>query len=258
MTLALAVTPKAGVSVFGQSVQVGAVPPSPGLGLSGPGEADLFGEGIVETIQHFDGPIRPLIVWQRFNRNDDAAAFIQSGSAGGHRTVATGSADVGRQLADGWTRYFGWLVATAGLLGGVLYLVTAGAVALVGRDHRRSRAAHLGLLGASVAAALVMTLGFTGADRPDRGAPARLGHLAVRPGRHGQPGPGAGGGRPEASGHRRGRHRRLHRGRASATPRSRSRPGTRSPASAPPTRTRSRCSRSPGSACSTWPAARPP
>jgi lysophospholipase L1-like esterase len=161
MTLALAVTPKAGVSVFGQQVKVGAVPPSPGLGLSGPGEADLFGEGIVETIQHFDGPIRPLIVWQRFNRNDDAAAFIQSGSADGRRTVSTGSADVGRQLAAGWTRYFGWLVVTAAVLGGVLYLVTAGAVALAGRDHRRSRAAHLGLLGASVAAALVLTLGFT-------------------------------------------------------------------------------------------------
>ena len=140
MTLALAVTPKAGVSVFGQSVQVGAVPPGPGLGLSGPGEADLFGEGIVETIQHFDGPIRPLIVWQRFNRNDDAAAFIQSGSADGRRTVSTGSqrgraaarGRLDRATSAGW-----WLVA--GLLGGVLYLVTAGAVALVGRDHRRSR-----------------------------------------------------------------------------------------------------------------------
>ena len=52
-------------------------------------------------------------------------------------------------------------MVTAGLLGGALYLVTAGAVALVGRDHRRSRAAHLSLFGASVAAALVMTLGFT-------------------------------------------------------------------------------------------------
>jgi lysophospholipase L1-like esterase len=161
MTLALAVAPKAGVSVFGQSVQVGAVPPSPSLGLSGPGQADLFGEGTVETIQHFDGPIRPLIVWQRFNRNDDAAAFIQSGSDGGHRTVSTGSHEVGLQLAAGWTRYFGWLVALAGLLGGGLYLVTAGVAALVGRAHQRSRAAHVGLLGASVAAALVMTLGFT-------------------------------------------------------------------------------------------------
>jgi hypothetical protein len=101
------------------------------------------------------------IVWQRFNRDDDAAAFIQSGSADGRRTVSTGSQQVGRLLAAGWTRYFGWLVAVAGLLGGVLYLVTVGAVALAGRDHRRSRAAHLGLLGASVAAALVMTLGFT-------------------------------------------------------------------------------------------------
>ena len=87
LTLALAVTPKAAVSVFGQGVKVGAVAPSLHLGLSGPGEADLFGEGIVETVQHFDGPIRPLIVWQRFNRNDDAAAFIQSGSDGGHRTA---------------------------------------------------------------------------------------------------------------------------------------------------------------------------
>ncbi len=161
MTLALAVTPKAGVSVFGQRVTVGAVPPSLHLGLSGPGEADLFGEGMVETIQHFDGPIRPLIVWQRFNRNDDAAAFIQSGSTGGRRTVSTGSAEVGQQLAAGWTRYFGWLVGIAALLGGVLYLMTAGAVALAGRDHRRSRAAHLGLFAASVAAALLMTLGFT-------------------------------------------------------------------------------------------------
>jgi lysophospholipase L1-like esterase len=162
MTLALAVTPKASVSVFGQDVEVGAVAPSPHLGLSGPGQADLFGEGIVATVQHFDGPIRPLIVWQRFNRNDDAAAFIQSGSDDGRRTVSTGSAEVGRELAAGWTRYFGWLVGAAGLLGGVLYLVTVGATGLTGKDHRhRSRAVHLSLLGGSVVASLVVTLGFT-------------------------------------------------------------------------------------------------
>lgn len=162
MTLALAVTPKASVSVFGQTVDVGAVAPGIHLGLSGPGEADLFGEGIVETVQHFDGPIRPLIVWQRFNRNDDAAAFIQSGSDDGKRTVSTGSADVGRSLAAGWTRYFGWLVAAAGLLGGALYLLSVGALALSGRDHRhRTRGGHLGLLAASVVASLVVTLGFT-------------------------------------------------------------------------------------------------
>jgi lysophospholipase L1-like esterase len=162
LTLALAITPKASVSVFGQSVKVGAVGPSFHLGLSGPGEADLFGEGIVETVQHFDGPIRPLIVWQRFNRNDDAAAFIQSGSDGGRRTVSTGSAEVGRELASGWTRYFGWLVGAAGLLGGTLYLVTVGAVGLTGREHRRrSRGVHLGLLASSVVVSLLVTLGFT-------------------------------------------------------------------------------------------------
>lgn len=162
LTLALAITPRASVSVFGQSVKVGAVAPSFHLGLSGPGEADLFGEGIVETVQHFDGPIRPLIVWQRFNRNDDAAAFIQSGSDGGRRTVSTGSAEVGRSLAAGWTRYFGWLVAAAGLLGGALYLVSVGAVALLGQEHRRrTRAGHLRLLATSVIASLVVTLGFT-------------------------------------------------------------------------------------------------
>jgi lysophospholipase L1-like esterase len=162
MTLALAVTPKAAVSVFGQSVKVGAVAPSVHLGLSGPGEADLFGEGIVETVQHFDGPIRPLIVWQRFNRNDDAAAFIQSGSDGGKRTVATGSAEVGSSLAAAWTRYFGWLLAAAGLLGAALYLVSVGALALSGQEHRhRTRSEHLRLLAASVVASLVVTLGFT-------------------------------------------------------------------------------------------------
>lgn len=110
MTLALAVTPKAAVSVFGQSVKVGAVAPSIHLGLSGPGQADLFGEGIVETVQHFEGPVRPLIVWQRFNRNEDAAAFIQSGSDGGKRTVATGRA--GLWLLGGVTRNRGHELCT--------------------------------------------------------------------------------------------------------------------------------------------------
>ena len=162
LALALTVTPKVSVSVFGQSVKVGAVAPGIHLGLSGPGEADLFGEGIVETVQHFDGPIRPLIVWQRFNRNDDAAAFIQAGCDGGRRTVATGSAEVGRQLAAGWTRYFGWLLVVAGLLGGALHLVSVGAAALFRREYRRrTRAGHLRLLATSVVAALVVTVGFT-------------------------------------------------------------------------------------------------
>lgn len=161
-TVALAVAPRASVSVFGQTVEVGAVTPSRDFGLSGPGEADLFGEGVVDTVQRFDGPVRPRIVWQRFNRNDDAAAFIQSETSDGRRTVQTGSAEVGDALVDGWTRYFAGLVIAAGSIGGALYLLTVGAAALVGRDHRhRGRRQHLALLGASVVASLVVTLGST-------------------------------------------------------------------------------------------------
>jgi lysophospholipase L1-like esterase len=163
MVLALLVTPPVAVSAFGQTVEVGAVTPSPGLGLSGPGEADLFGEGTLATVQHFSGPIRPKIVWQRFNRNDDASSFLQSSSANGRRTVATGSREVGAALADGWSQYFRRLFLVAALIGGALYLLGVGAVALAeGHDHRhRSRRHHLALLGLSVALSLVVTAAFT-------------------------------------------------------------------------------------------------
>ena len=65
---ALALTPPVSVSVVGQDVQVGAVPPSSWQGWSGPGQAELFGEGPVQTVQTFSGPVRPRLVWQRFNR----------------------------------------------------------------------------------------------------------------------------------------------------------------------------------------------
>ena len=161
--LALAVTPPVGVSAFGQTVQVGAVPPSLGLGLSGPGEAALFGEGTLDTVQHFDGPIRPRIVWQRFNRNDQASLFIQSKSAGGRRVVRTGSQEAGHALADGWSSYFQRLIAFAGLIGGVLYLLGVGGLALLSghRHQHRSRRHHLALLATSVALCVLVTGGFT-------------------------------------------------------------------------------------------------
>ena len=163
VVLALAVTPLVSVSAFGQTVQVGAVPPSPGLGLSGPGEAALFGEGTLDTVQHFDGPIRPRIVWQRFNRNDQASLFIQSKSAAGRRVVRTGSQEAGHALTDGWSSYFRRLIAFAGAIGGVLYLLGVGGLALLsGHDHkRRSRRHHLGLLATSVALCVLVTGGFT-------------------------------------------------------------------------------------------------
>jgi lysophospholipase L1-like esterase len=163
VVLALAVTPAVSVSAFGQTVQVGAVAPSPSLGLSGPGEAALFGEGTVDTVQHFDGPIRPRIVWQRFNRNEEASLFLQSKSAGGRRVVRTGSVEAGHALSHGWAAYFQRLIAFAGLVGGALYLLGVGGLALVlGHSHeRRRRRHHLALLATSIALCAAVTSGFT-------------------------------------------------------------------------------------------------
>ena len=163
MVLALLVTPPVSVSAFGQTVQVGAVTPSLSLGLSGPGQADLFGEGTLDTVQHFNGPIRPKIVWQRFNRNAAASQFLQSTSANGRRTVKTGSREVGSALAAGWSAYFRRLFLVAALVGGALYLLGVGAVALLqGHAHQhRSRRHHLALLGLSVVLSLAVTATFT-------------------------------------------------------------------------------------------------
>lgn len=162
LIMALAVTPKVSVSVFGQTVQVGAVAPSLSLGLTGPGQADLFGEGTLDTVQHFDGPIRPRIVWQRFNRNDQAGQFIQSTSSDGRRIVRTGSKDVGQALAGGWRDYFVRLLTAVGLIGGALYLASVGVGGLVsGQGHRkRRRRHHLIMLAASAGASVVLTSGF--------------------------------------------------------------------------------------------------
>ena len=160
--LALAVTPKVSVSAFGQTVQVGAVPPSPSLGLSGPGRADLFGEGAVDTVQQFGGPIRPLIVWKEFNRNDEASQFLQSSSANGRRTVATGSREVGDLLADGWKRYFSRLLLLSAVLGAALYLLGVGAAALFGRSWPHpDRKLRLALLAAATVTSLAVSGGFT-------------------------------------------------------------------------------------------------
>ncbi|MFI5099289.1 MAG: SGNH/GDSL hydrolase family protein [Actinomycetes bacterium] len=163
LLIALAVTPPVTVSAFGQTVQVGAVTPNLHLGLSGPGEADLFGEGTLETVQHFDGPIRPRLVWQRFNRNDEASQFIQSTSANGRRVVRTGSREVGQALAAGWADYFKRLLLMAALIGAALYLLGVGAVALLsGHEHRhRSRRHHLALLAVAAGSSVLVTGGFT-------------------------------------------------------------------------------------------------
>lgn len=54
LVIAMTVTPPASITVFGHNLKVGAVPSSLSDGLSGPGEADLFGEGPVDTVQRFE------------------------------------------------------------------------------------------------------------------------------------------------------------------------------------------------------------
>lgn len=161
MAIALTITPAVSVSAFGQTVEVGAVPVVRSIGLSGPGEADLFGEGTISTVQNFDGPIRPRISWQRFNRNDEAGAFIQSNAENGQRTIQTGTAAAGQLLADGWKSYFVRLVLLSGLIGGGLYLAALGGYALIsGHNHKhRSRRYRAAQLGTAVGLSMAVTIG---------------------------------------------------------------------------------------------------
>jgi lysophospholipase L1-like esterase len=161
LAAALMLTPTVSVSTFGQVVDVGAVPPS--LSLSGPGQADLFGEGSVKTVQTFAGPVRPLLVWKQFNRNDQAGDFIQSTTRDGHRVLRTGAAEVGDALLQGWTSYFVRLVLVAGAAGGVIYLLALGVGALLpGWPHERARRRRWASLGLCVAVSLALAAACTG------------------------------------------------------------------------------------------------
>lgn len=160
LVVALLLTPTVSVSTFGQTVEVGAVPPS--LSLSGPGEADLFGEGSVQTVQHFVGPVRPLIVWKRFDRNDAASQFIQSSTHDGERVLTTGSAQVGAELTQGWMTYFLRMIAVAGVAGAGLYLLALGIASLFpGRPREARRRRRLAFVGLSVAASLLLATACT-------------------------------------------------------------------------------------------------
>jgi lysophospholipase L1-like esterase len=157
LLLALYVTPPQVVTAFGQTLELGSVEPSSALGLSGPGEADLFGEGPVRTSLTFPGPLRPRLVWQRFNRDDAAGQFIQTTSVDGRRSLQT--EELGADLADGWLGYFARLVLVAGALGAALYLIAVGVLALVRRAPAPlSRRRLATLLGVSVALPCVLAL----------------------------------------------------------------------------------------------------
>ncbi|MGB7980306.1 MAG: GDSL-type esterase/lipase family protein [Candidatus Nanopelagicales bacterium] len=135
---ALALTPAASVTVFGQQVEVGAVAPSSLQGWAGPGQAELFGAGAVETIQTFEGPIRPRIVWQEFNRDAAASAFLQPNADDGRRVISTDTSAIGEALARGWIQFFLDLVLASILFAALAYLVVIAAEGIV----RGPRATH--------------------------------------------------------------------------------------------------------------------
>jgi lysophospholipase L1-like esterase len=158
MLVASALTPPVQVSVHGQDLRVGAVEPSLSGLLSGPGVAELFGEGRIETVQQFDGPLRPRMVWQRFNPDAAAGAFIQTTAPDGRPTMGLDTAAVGEALARGWLAFLARLLAVAGIAGALLYLVAVTVVGAVrGPRWRQQHAGHSirPVLGAALAGVVV-------------------------------------------------------------------------------------------------------
>jgi lysophospholipase L1-like esterase len=141
MLLALAITPPVPVTVLGQDLQVAAVAPTRAMSLSGPGVAELFGEGPIDTVQQFEGPLRPRIVWQRFDRDAAAGAFIQTTTPDGQAHLRLDTAAIGGPLARAWTTFLVRLVIIAGVLGALAYLVAATAIGMLRGPGWRARRA---------------------------------------------------------------------------------------------------------------------
>jgi lysophospholipase L1-like esterase len=112
---ALEVTPMQTVTVAGQVIKVGA---APRLRFSGPGEVDLFGQGLPTAVS-IPGPIQPELQLSQITLNSELANFVQGrGQSRAGLTLRT-------QLVAGWERYFAWETAAAALAA----LILAGAVA---------------------------------------------------------------------------------------------------------------------------------
>jgi hypothetical protein len=114
-SVALEVTPMQTVTVAGQVIKVGA---APRLGFSGPGEVDLFGQGLPTAIS-VPGPIQPRLQLSHITLNSELANFVQ-----GRRPSHAGTA-LRTQLVAGWEHYFAWETGAAALVA----LILAGAIA---------------------------------------------------------------------------------------------------------------------------------
>ena len=158
-TVALEVTPMQTVTVAGQVIKVGA---APRLGLSGPGEVDLFGQGLATAIS-IPGPIQPTLQLSQITLNSQLANFVQ-GHAQSHAGLMLRT-----QLVAGWERYFAWETAAAA----VAALILAGAVA----GWRRLSLKATGLLLVVVLiVALALNVGAVAITA--NGARAALGHVS--------------------------------------------------------------------------------
>jgi GDSL-like Lipase/Acylhydrolase family len=112
---ALQITPMQTVTVAGQVIKVGA---APRLSLSGPGEVDLFGQGLPTAIS-IRGPIQLKLQLSQITLNSELTNFVQG------RSPSQDGQSLRAQLVGGWEHYFGWETVIAGLAA----LILAGAVA---------------------------------------------------------------------------------------------------------------------------------
>jgi len=113
--VALEVTPMQTVTVAGQVISVGA---APRLGLSGPGEVELFGQGLPTKIS-IPSPIQPRLQLSQITLNSELANFVQG------RSPSRAGTTLRKRLVAGWERYFAWETAIAAAAA----LILAGAVA---------------------------------------------------------------------------------------------------------------------------------
>jgi lysophospholipase L1-like esterase len=113
----LRVTPLQNVSALGQTVGVGAAPPS--LSLAGPGVVELFGQSLPTSVR-FLGPVRPRLVLTSITLNEQVTGLFDPSTSGGSALA------LGDQLASGWTRYFLWEIAYVGVGALLLLGIVAG------------------------------------------------------------------------------------------------------------------------------------
>jgi GDSL-like Lipase/Acylhydrolase family len=159
VSVALEVTPMQTVTVAGQVISVGA---APRLEFSGPGQVNLFGQGLPTAIS-IPGPILPRLQLSQITLNSELANFVTG------RSQSQAGQALRTQLVAGWEHYFAWET----VLAAVVALVLAGAVAGWRRLPRRATALLLG-----VVMLVTVSLNLGAVALTADGARAALGHVS--------------------------------------------------------------------------------